>query len=236
MLTYLRAKFQATHRVSVERVVSGRGLANIFEFLCQHPSFAGKAGAGVVSAFAAAGDLQGKVVAENSGSDPVCAAAMEVFIGAYGSEAGVCALKYLPLGGLFLAGGLTPKNLKHIATGDKGAFLVALRDKGRLTPAVLRVPIYAVLDEALGQRGAHYVAHKLLRKQHLAAAAAAAAGGAGAGAGAGGAEAGCPVASGGCPVGRCPVTGKSGAVCWPLAFLAGAAVAVAGLHAARRLK
>ena len=34
-----------------------------------------------------------KVVAENSDRDPVCAKAMEVFIGAYGSEAGVAALK-----------------------------------------------------------------------------------------------------------------------------------------------
>ena len=39
MLEYLIVKFSERHRVSVERVVSGRGLANIFEFLCQHKDF-----------------------------------------------------------------------------------------------------------------------------------------------------------------------------------------------------
>ena len=47
--------------VSVERVVSGRGLAHIFEFLCQHPDWAPRTDAAVVTAFELAGDLQGKV-------------------------------------------------------------------------------------------------------------------------------------------------------------------------------
>jgi hypothetical protein len=147
--------------------------------------------------FAAAGDLQGKVVAEGDArGDPVATKAMEIFVGAYGSEAGVAALKYIPLGGLFLAGGLTPKNLHHIepkggAGGGKlghimtaeegmvqlqdavsrnltmsghGKFLAAFRDKGRLSPLLLKVPVYAVMDQGLGQRGAHYIAIKLLRQ------------------------------------------------------------------------
>ena len=58
---YLMVKFQQKHRVSVERVVSGRGLANIFEFLCQHADYRGVASPAVVTAFELAGDLQGKV-------------------------------------------------------------------------------------------------------------------------------------------------------------------------------
>jgi len=93
--------------------------------------------------------------------------------------------------------------------------MAALTDKGRLTPAVLRVPIYAVLDEGLGQRGAHYIAHKLLRKQRPA-------GGAGAGAAAGSASERCPVtgkACGDASKDGCPVPG------WLLPFLAGFATA-----------
>lgn len=93
---------------------------------------------------------------------------MEIFVAAFGSEAGSCALKYLPFGGLYLAGGLTPKNLHHLenvehetgiltiedaitrniagATPSEDAaaplrnrFLDAFRDKGRLSPQV-KVP------------------------------------------------------------------------------------------------
>ncbi len=113
----------------------------------------------VLAEFEAAGDLQGKVVAAHADRDPVCAQAMDTFIGAYGSEAGVAALKWLPLGGLFLAGGLTPKHLHRIEVVEtaagrlpvedcaargltataRGRFLDAFHDKGRLSPVLLKV-------------------------------------------------------------------------------------------------
>lgn len=62
-------------------------------------------------AFEAAGDMRPAVVAKNSDKDELCKLAMEIFTSAYGSEAGVAGLKWLPFGGLYLAGGLTPKNL-----------------------------------------------------------------------------------------------------------------------------
>ncbi len=50
---------------------------------------------------------------------------------AYGAEAGVAALKWLPYGGLYLCGGLTPKNIKLI-TGLDGKFMDAFGDKVRI--------------------------------------------------------------------------------------------------------
>jgi glucokinase len=75
----------------------------------------------------------------------------------YGAEAGVAALKYLPYGGLFLAGGMTPKLLDWIR-GEDTPFMKAFLDQGRVTPLVSSIPVYAVLEEDIGQRGAHYVA------------------------------------------------------------------------------
>lgn len=185
MLQYLMGKFKETHRVSVERVVSGRGLAHIYEFLSQHKDFKDLANPSVSEEFLKAGDLQGKVVAEHVDDDKLCAKAMEIFVTAYGSEAGVAALKWLPYGGLFLAGGLTPKNLHHLENGiDQnggivtiedaitrnitlschGKFLKAFWDKGRLSPVMLKIPVYAVMDQGLGQRGAHFIAVKLLHE------------------------------------------------------------------------
>lgn len=108
--------------------------------------------------------LQGKVVSDYASTDVICKHALAIFVAAYGAEAGNAALKYLPAGGLFLAGGLTPKNLKHLE-GEHSGFMQAFRDKGRLSGMILKVPVYAVLDEQLGQRGAHYFAVRLLKEQ-----------------------------------------------------------------------
>lgn len=70
-------------------------------------------------------------------------------------------LKWLPFGGLFITGGLTPKNIDRIA-GPESVFMAAFRDKGRVSPFLAKVPLYAVLVEDLGERGAHWVAVKVL--------------------------------------------------------------------------
>lgn len=46
----------------------------------------------------AAGELQGAVIATHP-EDDLCAQTMRIFVTAYGSEAGVAALKWLPYGG-----------------------------------------------------------------------------------------------------------------------------------------
>merc|ERR1719240_1199316 len=128
----------------------------------------------VHAAIEAAGELKGKVISTHSrkgGPFPVgetahcelCELVMSTFAGAYGAEAGVAALKWIPLGGLYIAGGLTPKNL-DLLRGKASAFLRAFHDKGRLSPLLKRVPLYAVLAEDIGQRGAHLVAFRLLLK------------------------------------------------------------------------
>ena len=84
----------------------------------------------------------------------LCELVMQTFAAAYGSEAGVAALKWIPLGGLYIAGGLTPKNLS-LLKGASGPFLQAFHDKGRVSPLLKKIPLYAVMAEDIGQRGAH---------------------------------------------------------------------------------
>ena len=84
---------------------------------------------------------------------------MEIFIKAYGAEAGVLGLKFLPYGGIYLTGGLTPKNIELIRDPQWG-FMRSLLDKGRVSGMLDAVPVFAVLVEDLGERGAHYVAYK----------------------------------------------------------------------------
>jgi glucokinase len=94
-------------------------------------------------------------------ADRLCEKAMEIFVSAYGSETGVAALKFLPFGGLYLAGGVTVKNIKHIQN-EKFRFMKSFHEKGRLSPAIDKIPLYVVMDQSLGQRGAHYAAIKFL--------------------------------------------------------------------------
>jgi glucokinase len=69
----------------------------------------------------------------------------------------LAALKWLPYGGLYLAGGLTPRNLEAIKDPN-GAFIRSFYNKGRVSSSLKDIPVYAVLVDDLGERGAHYIA------------------------------------------------------------------------------
>lgn len=167
LLQYLREKFSdegSTHRISNERVVAGSGIPNVYEFLCQ--KFPDGINKDVDEKIKAAGDLQAAVIAKNSSGDGkciLCEKTMDIFLTHYGSEAGNCCLKWYPTGGLFITGGLTPKNLGRIKNPDD-LFLPALFEKGRVSVLVKQCPIYAVLVEDLGERGAHLVAFRALQR------------------------------------------------------------------------
>lgn len=73
---------------------------------------------------------------------------------AYGSECGSAGVKFIPTGGLFVTGGLTPKNIQWIE-GQNSPFMKAYSDKGRVKPVLDIIPVFAVMTEDLGVRGAH---------------------------------------------------------------------------------
>jgi glucokinase len=76
--TYLKEKFKYKNRVSVERVVSGKGLANCYEFLAQE--FPDQVDKKVHEEFLGAEDMQGKVVAVNAKKGNICGQAMEIMM------------------------------------------------------------------------------------------------------------------------------------------------------------
>jgi len=155
LLHYLKKKFSEKHRVSSERVVSGKGLANVYEFLAQ--KFPERVEKEVHSQFLAAGDMQGKIVSINATPGSLCLDAMNIFASAYGSEVGSAALKFIPTGGLYVVGGLAPKNMKFIE-GQESPFMKAYKDKGRVRSLLDTVPAFIVLNEDLGLRGARVCA------------------------------------------------------------------------------
>ena len=83
---------------------------------------------------------------------------MELFVSAYGAEAGNLALKLLPNGGLYIAGGIAAKNLPLMRQGD---FLRSFSAKGRVSSVLEKVPVYIVLNTRVGLIGAAICAAQL---------------------------------------------------------------------------
>ena len=102
-------------RVSYERVLSGRGLAAVYDFLVSRDPAAERPSTRARLTREDPGAVVGQLGV--GGEDPVCARAVDLFCGLYGAEAGNLALKTLPTGGVYLAGGialhLLPR-LRHI--------------------------------------------------------------------------------------------------------------------------
>ncbi|KNC87102.1 glucokinase [Sphaeroforma arctica JP610] len=159
LLKFLREKFEQKSRVSVERVISGPGLSSIYEFLSQRfPQNIDSDG--VHKVWTEAGSLKGGVVGMNADKDLLCMKAMEIMMGAYASEAGNAMLKWLPYGGMYITGGIAVKNFKWIANNPQ--FKEIMFDKGRVSPAIWKCPVYVPKTEDVGERGAHLVAYNLL--------------------------------------------------------------------------
>jgi glucokinase len=76
---------------------------------------------------------------------------MHTFAAAYGAEAGNIALKLMALGGIYLGGGIAPKSLKTL---ERGGFLQAFLDKGRLSPLLESIPVRVILDQKCALLGA----------------------------------------------------------------------------------
>ncbi len=80
---------------------------------------------------------------------------MEIFLSLYGAEAGNLALKVLPSGGLFVAGGIAPKLLPLM---KDGRFVGAFRHKGRMSPLMRALRVSVITEPEVGLFGALAVA------------------------------------------------------------------------------
>jgi glucokinase len=153
LLRFLRKEFG---RVSLERILSGPGLFNVYRFLRdtgwakESSEVAGRMRAGDPSA----------VVTEMalSGRDAMCGKALDIFVSVYGAEAGNLALKAMAVGGVYVGGGIAPRILPRLTAG---AFVAAFCDKGRLAALMGAIPIHVALNPRAPLLGAAKVAGTL---------------------------------------------------------------------------
>jgi len=146
LVRFLQARFG---HVSYERILSGPGLVNVYEFLrdsgCgkESPEFAAALENGDPAAV-----ISGAAI---DGTNKLAEKALDIWIAVYGAEAANLALKVMATGGLFLAGGISPKVLAKL----KGpVFMQSFLDKGRLRPLLEAIPVQVVTNEKAGLLGA----------------------------------------------------------------------------------
>ena len=135
--------------VSYERILSGPGLVNTYEFLRA-------SGCGKESAEFSAALKQGDPAAVISraaldGTNSLAEKALDLWISVYGAEAANLALKVMATGGLFLAGGISPKILAKL---QGPVFMQSFLAKGRLRSLMESVPVQVVTNEKAGLLGA----------------------------------------------------------------------------------
>jgi glucokinase len=149
LVVMLRQRFP--DHVSWERVLSGRGLGALFEHVL---AWEGGVRTPSDEAVLLSEDPAREVIARRA-VDPRCARAVEAFVDLLGAEAGNLALKSIPSGGLFVAGGIAPRILDVV----ERRLMVSLLAKGRMRHVLERIPVHVVLDGQVGLRGAAAFAH-----------------------------------------------------------------------------
>ncbi|TFG38436.1 MAG: glucokinase [Syntrophobacterales bacterium] len=155
LLKYLQEKLRK--RVSIERVLSGPGIMNIYSFL-RDRSY--KEEPEALRAEIAAAPVPAAVVSGHglSGKYSICSMTMDIFARLLGSQAGDVVLTYLSTGGLFLGGGIPPKVAAKLAEGET---VEAFLQKGRLSPLVEMTPLHIIKNDRTALLGAAAIAASL---------------------------------------------------------------------------
>lgn len=143
---YLGQKFG---HVSWERVLSGPGIRNIYDFLrdskkAEEPDWLRQQieqapdPPAVISQLA----IEGKA--------PICEQALSIFVNIYGSQTGNCALNLMATGGVFIGGSIAAKIISKMRDP---VFMKSFLDKGRMQALLADIPVKIIANDEAGLIG-----------------------------------------------------------------------------------
>ncbi|HEY3971694.1 MAG TPA: glucokinase [Candidatus Sulfotelmatobacter sp.] len=147
LLAYLLKKYG---RISCERILSGPGIRNIYEFLrdskrAEEPAWLGEQ----INTAPDVPALISQIALE--GTAAICNEALTIFVSAFGAETGNCALHYMTLGGIFIGGSIAAKIVPRM---KDPVFMQSFLDKGRLETVLRDMPVKIILNDDCGLIGA----------------------------------------------------------------------------------
>ena len=140
ILTLLTKKFG---HVAVERILSGPGIMNLYEALCQIH--------GKEMVYQSPSEITASAV--NGGHDPLADETVQMFCKIFGSVAGSMALTVGALGGVYITSDLV-RNFLDIFVASE--FQKSFENKGRLQPVLEDIPVYLSKKKNMGLIGTVY--------------------------------------------------------------------------------
>jgi len=147
LLAYLQKKYG---RISYERLLSGPGIKNIYDFLrdahkADEPQW-------LKDQIGVAPDPPA-VISQlaQEGKAPICDQTLSIFVSIYGAETGNCALNFLSTGGIFIGGSVAAKNVSRM---KDPIFMESFLDKGRMVDLLKEIPVTILLNDDSGIIGA----------------------------------------------------------------------------------
>lgn len=149
-----RDHYARNGRVSVEDVVSGSGLARIYEFINRTISEPEAAMSEVRTHMTPAAITEAAL----KNRDLLSLRALDLFIACYGAVAGDCALAVLARGGVYVAGGIAPRIISRL---QEGGFLAAFNAKGVHADSMRKIPLSVVKRDRLGLLGCALIASRM---------------------------------------------------------------------------
>lgn len=140
LLAYLKKKYG---HISCERILSGPGIKNIYDFLrdahkAEEPEW-------LRTEMSTAPDppaLISKTALE--GKAAICDQALSIFVSVFGAETGNCALTFMSTGGIFIGGSIAAKIVPKM---KEPQFLESFWDKGRMETILKDMPVKIVAND-----------------------------------------------------------------------------------------
>lgn len=147
LLAYLQKKYG---RISCERILSGPGIKNIYDFLrdtnkAEEPEW-------LRSQMNTAPDppaLISRTALE--GKAAICDRALSIFVSVFGAQTGNCALNFMSTGGIFIGGSIAAKIVPKM---KDPVFMESFLDKGRMETILKDMPVKIVANDDCGIIGA----------------------------------------------------------------------------------
>ncbi len=139
--------------VSYERIASGPGIINVFNFL-KDINYSNVSDD--LSKKLSSGD-EAEVISTEAlnKKSRICEKTMDIFASALGAKAGNSVLNYKATGGVYIGGNIALMNIDKLIDG---AFLNSYLNKGRLSFLTEMTPVHVIKDKSIGLLGAALIA------------------------------------------------------------------------------